>query len=131
MINLKPLAIARLKSKRRAVNHSPKLIKKSFKGANYHSPKYFIWLRLLCKLKFRFDGKENSVTDLPKHLRNRWSYVKLSDTIRSVPYLTHNVIYKNFDRLALLYKIILQNSKTIPVLLELNHFNKYFQIIKI
>ena len=30
---------------------------------------------------------------------------------RSVPYLTHNVINKNFDRLALLYKIISQNSK--------------------
>ena len=43
---------------------------------------------------------------------------------RSVPYLTHNVINKNFDRLALLYKIISQNSKTIPGLFQLNHINK-------
>ena len=28
---------------------------------------------LLSRLKFRFDGKENSVTELPKYLRNRRS----------------------------------------------------------
>ena len=49
---------------------------------------------LLSRLKFRFDGKENSVTELTKHLRNRKSKIKLSYTIRFVPYLTHNVINK-------------------------------------
>ena len=48
----------------------------------------------------------------------------LCKTIRSDPYLKHNVINKNFDRLALLYKIISQNSKTIPGLFQLNHINK-------
>ena len=37
---------------------------------------------LLSRLKFRFDGKENFVTELPKHLRNSRSQVKLSYTIR-------------------------------------------------
>ena len=64
---------------------------------------------LLSRLKFRFDGKENFVTELPNHLRNRRSQVKLSYAIRSVPLLTHNIIKKNFDRLALLYKIVSQN----------------------
>ena len=79
---------------------------------------------LLSRLKFRFDGKESSITELPKHLhlRNRQSQVKLSYTIRSVPYLTHNR-NKNFGRLALLYKIISQNSKTIPALFQMNHVN--------
>ena len=86
---------------------------------------------LLSRLKFRFDGKENSITELPKHLRNGRSQVKLSYTIRSVPYLTHNIINKNFDRLALPYKIISQNSKIIPALFQLNNINKYFQIMKI
>ena len=86
---------------------------------------------LLSRLKFRFDGKENSVTELSKHLRNRRSQVNLSYAICSVPYLTHNIINKNFDRLALLYKIISQNSKLIPALFQLNHINKYFQIMKI
>ena len=67
---------------------------------------------LLSRLKFRFDGKENFVTELPKHLRNRRSQVKLSYTIHSVLFLTHNIINKNFDRLALLYKIISQNFIT-------------------
>ena len=49
---------------------------------------------LLSRLKFRFDGKENSVTELTKHLRNRKSKIKLSYTIGFVPYLTHNVINK-------------------------------------
>ena len=47
---------------------------------------------LLSRLKFRFAGKENSVTELPKHLRNRQSLVKLSYAIRSIPYLTHNIL---------------------------------------
>ena len=38
---------------------------------------------------------------------------------------------KNFDRLALPYKILSQNSKIIPDLFQLNHMNKYFQIMKI
>ena len=41
---------------------------------------------LLSRLKFRYDGKENSVTELPKHLRNRRSQVKLPYAIRSVPF---------------------------------------------
>ena len=48
-----------------------------------------------------------------------------------VPYLTYNIINKNFDRLSLLHEIVSWNSKTIPALLELNHINKYFQIMKI
>ena len=40
--------------------------------------------------------------------------------IRSIPYLTHNIINKNLDRLALLYKIISQDSQIIPALFELN-----------
>ena len=51
--------------------------------------------------------------------------VKLCYTIRSVPYLTHNIINKNFDRLTLLCKIIPQNSKIILALFQLNHINKY------
>ena len=38
--------------------------------------------------------------------------------IRSAPYLTHHIIIKNFDRLAPLHKIILQDSKTIPAFLD-------------
>ena len=38
---------------------------------------------------------------------------------------------KNFDRLALLYKIMSQNSKTTSTLFQLNHISKYFQIMKI
>ena len=79
-----------------------------------------------------FDGKENSVTELPKHLPSSSgpSQVKLSYTNRSVPYLTHNVINKNFDILTMLYKIMSQNSKIIPALFQLNH-SKYFQIMRI
>ena len=85
---------------------------------------------LLSRLKFSFDGKGNSATEgLPTDLRNRRSLLKLSYTIRFVPYLTQNTIIKNFDRLALLYKIISQ--KIIPALFQLNHINKYFQIMKI
>ena len=59
--------------------------------------------------------------------------------IHSVPYLTHNVINKYFDhgvpscfdRLALLCKFIFHNSKAIPVLFQLNHISKYFQIKEI
>ena len=54
----------------------------------------------------------------------------LSYTIRFVLYLKHSITNKNFDKLALLYKIILQDSKTIPALFQLNHINKYFQIMK-
>ena len=54
--------------------------------------------------------------------------MKLSYTIRFAPYTTYNVINKNFDRLAVLYKIILQNSKLNPAL---NHINKYIEIMKI
>ena len=61
---------------------------------------------LLSRLKFRFYGKKDSETELPKGFWNRRSLVKLSYTIRSVPYLMHNVINKNFDRSALLYKVI-------------------------
>ena len=61
---------------------------------------------LLSRLKFRFYGKEDSVTKLPKRFWNRRSLVKLSYMIRSVPYLMHNIINKNFDRSALLYKVI-------------------------
>ena len=57
--------------------------------------------------------------------------MKLSDTIRFVPDLVHNIINKKFDILALLYKIMPQNSKIVPVLFQLNHINKYFQIMKI
>ena len=42
-----------------------------------------------------------------------------------------NIIHKNFDRLALLYKIILQNSKITAALFQLNNIKKYFQIMKI
>ena len=46
------------------------------------------------------------LTELPKHLRNRQSQIKLSNTIRYyVPYLTHTTMNKNFHRLALLCKI--------------------------
>ena len=51
--------------------------------------------------------------------------------IRSVPYLTQNVISKNFDRLGLLYKVILQNSKINPVLFHQLNNNEYSQIMKI
>ena len=85
---------------------------------------------LLSRLNFRFDGNESSVTELPNHLQNRRSKVKLSYTIRSIPYLRHNIINKIFDRLALLYKIISQNSKTISALFQPNHISKYFQIMK-
>ena len=44
--------------------------------------------------------------------------------IRCIPYLTHNMINKSFDRLALLCKIISQNLKIIPSLFQLNHINK-------
>ena len=71
--------------------------------------------------------KKNSVTGFPKHLQSRQSEVQLSYKIRSVPYLTHNVTNKNFDRLAMLYKNISQNSKII----QLNHISKYYQIMKI
>ena len=37
-----------------------------------------------------------------------------------MPYLTHNIINKNFDRLAMLFKIISQNSKIISALVQLN-----------
>ena len=47
------------------------------------------------------------------------------------PYLTHDVTNKNLDKLVLLYKIISQNSKTVPALFQLNYMNKYFQIMKI
>ena len=57
--------------------------------------------------------------------------MKLSDTIRFVPDLMHNIINKKFDILALLYKIMPQNSKIVPALFQLNHINKYFQIMKI
>ena len=86
---------------------------------------------LLSRLKFRFDGKENSVTEFPKHLQNRRRQVKLFYTIHSVPCLTDNIINKNFGRLALLYKILSQNSKIIPAFFQLNHINKYFQSMKI
>ena len=35
-------------------------------------------------------------------------------------YLTHNIINKIFDRLAMLFKIISQNSKIISALVQLN-----------
>ena len=38
---------------------------------------------------------------------------------------------KSFDRSALLYKIISQNSKIIPVLFQLNHVKEYLQVMKI
>ena len=38
---------------------------------------------------------------------------------------------KNFDRLALLFKIISQNSKIVSTSFQLNHINKYSQITKI
>ena len=44
--------------------------------------------------------------------------------IRSVPNETHNIINKNFGRLAWLYKIISQNSKTISALFQLNHMHQ-------
>ena len=47
------------------------------------------------------------------------------------PYLTHDITNKSLDRLVLLYKIISQNSKTVPALFQLNYMNKYFQIMKI
>ena len=60
------------------------------------------------KIKFGFDvlkiAKENSER-IAKHIRNRRSYTKLSYTIRYVRYITYNGMNKNFDRLALLYKI--------------------------
>ena len=37
-----------------------------------------------------------------------------------MPYLTHNIINKIFDRLAMLFKIISQNSKIISALVQLN-----------
>ena len=40
--------------------------------------------------------------------------------IRSIPFLMHNIINKNFERLALLYEIISQNLKIIPALFQLN-----------
>ena len=43
----------------------------------------------------------------------------------------HNIINKNFDRLTLPYKIILQNSKINPALFQLNYINKYFRIMKV
>ena len=47
------------------------------------------------------------LTELPKHLRiTVGAFMKLSCAIRCcVLYLTHNTINKNFDKLALLYKI--------------------------
>ena len=61
--------------------------------------------------------------------------------IRSVPYLVdyhalnrgQNESYKKalLIHKFKLYKSILQSSKTIPALFQLNHINKYFQIMKI
>ena len=45
------------------------------------------------------------LTELPKNLQNSRSSVKLSYTIGNVTYFRHNTMNKNFDRLALLYKI--------------------------
>ena len=46
------------------------------------------------------------LTELPNHLQNTvGAVIKLAYAIRSVPYLTHNTMNKNFDRLALLNKI--------------------------
>ena len=46
------------------------------------------------------------LTELPNHLQNTvGAVIKLAYAIRSVPYLTHNTMNKNFDRLVLVYKI--------------------------
>ena len=42
-----------------------------------------------------------------------------------------NIINKNFDRLALLYTIVSQNSKITAALFQLNYIKKYFQIMNI
>ena len=38
---------------------------------------------------------------------------------------------KNLEGLAPLYNIISQNAKAFPVVFQMNHFSKYFQIMKI
>ena len=38
---------------------------------------------------------------------------------------------KSFDRSALLYKIILQNSRITPDLFQLNHVNEHLHVMKI
>ena len=35
--------------------------------------KFTVPVFYILRLKFRFDGKENSVTELPKHLQNKQS----------------------------------------------------------
>ena len=47
-------------------------------GRYFQTMLFLVTMILLSRLKFKFDGKENSATELPKHLRNRRSQVKLS-----------------------------------------------------
>ena len=76
--------------------------------------------------KWRLNENENWIVSFFKK-KITLKYLK---TARS-SYLMHNIINKNFDWLALLYKIISQNSKIIPALFQMNHINRYFQITKI
>ena len=54
-------------------------------------------------------------------LRYKTNILFLAFINRFDPNLTRNIVNKNFDRLALQYKIISQNSNIIPALFQLDY----------
>ena len=90
----------------------------------------FTLCSLLSRLKFKLDILKMQRKILLQTCQNIYETDKVEKSFLTrfllPPHLTHNIMNQNFDKSALIYKIISQNSKLIPVLFQLSHISKYF-----